>query len=181
MLILIDGPVKVPQLFFFIFRFWTQGPWNCLAHWGRILMVEGTSGGYSLGDGYKDSNTGSLSFWSLTFKLASMSMDNAYMVTLADSWGCFLASLTPPNKMYSCVHNCRRTREAGMQWISAQPLVESCGVESWAAPPPKPLNPPPHPSHLRLILLTALQKDGPEWSTPSRFAQSQIFDQQLST
>ncbi len=39
---------------------------------------------------------------------------------------------------------------------SARPSVESC-----AHPTPKSLTPPPHPSHFRLSLLTALQKDGP--------------------
>jgi hypothetical protein len=39
---------------------------------------------------------------------------------------------------------------------------------------------PPCPSHRRLSLLAALQRDGPGWNTSRRFTSSQIHDQRMS-
>jgi hypothetical protein len=67
---------------------------------------------------------------------------------------------------------------------SAQPCVESCGVEmcpsTQATHPPPPSHLPPYPSHHGISPLAALQKDGLRWSTPRRFVRSQICDQQVA-
>jgi hypothetical protein len=65
---------------------------------------------------------------------------------------------------------------------SAQPYVESCGVEMCPSstqathPPPRPLT-PLQPSNYRFSLLAELQRDGPGWCTPRKFTRSQSRSQ----
>ncbi len=79
-----------------------------------------------------------------------------------------------PGKIYSCAHLCC-TREAGTQWICAQPAPVWNPVEQSHVP----THSPPQLSHFRFSLLAALQWDGPGWTTPRRSANSQIRDQRM--
>jgi hypothetical protein len=88
---------------------------------------------------------------------------------------------TKEKKIYCCVRMLLDKRcWCTVDLCSARPCVGSCEVESCAPPPPKPLTPPPHPSHCKLSLLPALLRDGHGWSTPRRVAHRQIRDQGMS-
>ncbi len=53
-----------------------------------------------------------------------------------------------------------------------------CGLESYALHPNH--SPPsPYPSHFRISLLTALQRDEPKWSRPKRSVHCQFRDQRM--
>jgi hypothetical protein len=92
--------------------------------------------------------------------------------------GWVAASFTRPDKIYIYAHMCQ-TKEAGVQWISAQPGL--CGI-MWSrvmclAHLHQRPHPPLHPSHFRISLLAALQRNRPGWSTARRSVHRKIHHQ----
>jgi hypothetical protein len=79
--------------------------------------------------------------------------------------------------VHMCLHEPDKGCWCTVDLCSAQPCVESCGVESCALL--HPIHSPVYPSHYRLSPLAAFQRDGTGWSTPRRIAHSQICDQQM--
>jgi hypothetical protein len=85
--------------------------------------------------------------------------------------------LPNPLNVQMCLHVPDKGCCCTVDLCLAQPCVESCGVESCALLHPS--HSPTYLSHYRLSPLAALQRDGPGWSTPRRFAHSQIRDQPM--
>ncbi len=94
--------------------------------------------------------------------------------TVMDSRAILYSKSYLTQKIDSGVHMCW-PRKPRAYWISAHPAL--CGMmrSRVKCPYTTQATPPSYPIYFRLSLLTALERDGPGWSTLRRFAQPNLW------